>query len=139
MAIVEPTASRRGFLGRVAGVFAGAAVAKVGEVASLEPTGPITPEAWYAEMQAMGWTAVASVFRGEPVGVIEYAQRREDGSIDYDAFHRTLDGRYRLSGRVNQSGADFFKRTSRVALRARPARERRTSDSRLSRPQQGGG
>ena len=65
--------SRRSFLGRVAGVFAGAVVTKAGVVAIDPPEaiGPIMPEAWFAEMQAMGWTAVAGIFRGEPLNVIE--------------------------------------------------------------------
>jgi hypothetical protein len=79
--------------------------------ASIEPTGPITPEEWYAEMRRIGWSAVAGVRRGKPFMTIEYGPQDEDGEPNLEAWRESLAARYRLSTRVNQSGADFFDQT----------------------------
>ena len=79
--------------------------------ADIEPTGPITPEEWYAEMRRIGWSAVAGVRRGKPFMTIEYGPKDANGLLDIDAWRESQPARYRLSKRVGQSGEDFFDRT----------------------------
>lgn len=106
--IPAPTASRRSFLGRLAGALAGATAVNVGAIAATSPaaeaaTDPITPAEWLAEMRQLGWTAKTVVCGGLPLGVYEYGP---DGRRDWAARARLLD-------RVSQSGPDFYRRAAR--------------------------
>jgi len=105
-------ATRRFFLTAGAKIVAASGLLGAAKAtADIEPTGPITPEEWYAEMRRIGWSAVAGVLGGKAFMTIEYGPKDADGELDFDALRESQPARYRLSGRVNQSGADFFDRT----------------------------
>lgn len=106
-------ATRRFFLTAGAKIVAASGLLGAAKAtAEVEPTGPITPEEWYAEMRRIGWSAVAGVMGGKPRGTIEYGPKDANGRLDLDAWRKSEPARYRLSERVNQSGYDFFDRTA---------------------------
>jgi hypothetical protein len=105
-------ATRRFFLTAGAKIIAASGLLGAAKAtAEVEPAGPITPDEWYAEMRRIGWSAVAGVMGGKPFMTIEYGPKDENGELDLDAWRESQPARYRLSKRVNQSGADFFDRT----------------------------
>ena len=105
-------ATRRSFLTAGAKIVAASGLLGAAKAtAEVDPAGPITPDEWYAEMRRIGWSAVAGVLGGKAFMSIEYGPKDENGHLDIDAWRESEPARYRLSGRVNQSGADFFDRT----------------------------
>lgn len=90
--------------------FGAATAAAVAPVSKALPasTLPLTSPAEYlAEMRAIGWSPVASVYRGEPQHVIEY------GPEDEFEFDNSWSAFARLQWRIDPDSLDFWPRVSR--------------------------
>jgi hypothetical protein len=108
--------SRRSIIGRLAGMLASAPVA----VAALSPPpaiarqplkGPITPNQYIEEMQAIGgepYTITMTTVSGE---VVHLRGTFETYPDDYFPNEEQLQRRFQLQEAVNKSGPDFYERT----------------------------
>ena len=100
--------SRRSLLGFLGLAVPAAAAASVSSAASPPPAlTPITSAEYSAEMQAIGWRSVASLYGGKPQGVIEY------GPDDVTAMWQSQNDVFRIRVRIAKSGTDFWERCSR--------------------------